>query len=60
VRGATIQVAENEAVDAAIRRYQELVPDAPREKVEAGRVALMMIANAIRVNTRWFWEGPDA
>ena len=58
--GASVPDAEHNAVDAAIAKYQELDPDAPRDKAEASRTALMMIANAIRVNTAWFWHGPDA
>ena len=58
--GATIQRAEHDAADAAIAKYQELDPSAPREKVEASHAALMLIANGIRVNTTWYWEGPDA
>jgi hypothetical protein len=47
---------EEAAVTAAIAKYQELDPTAPREKVEASATALLMIANAIRVNYRLVLE----
>jgi hypothetical protein len=36
------------------------VPDAPPTRLEVSEIVNVMIANAIRVNTDWFWRGPDA
>jgi hypothetical protein len=36
------------------------VPDAPPTRLEVAEIVNVMIANAIRVNTDWFWHGPDA
>ena len=58
--GASPHRQEIAAVDAAIDVYQQLAPDAPKDRLEASRSVIPMISNAIRVNTRWFWEGPDA
>lgn len=58
--GASPPEYREAAVNAAIRRYQELGPTAPVDRREASKTALLMIANAISVDTRWFWHGPDA
>ena len=45
---------------AAERRYLELRPEAAADPLEAsGRVG-QLIANAVAVDPRWFWHGPDA
>ena len=45
--------------DAAERRYLELRPESATDRLEAsGRVG-GMIANAVAVDPRWFWHGPD-
>ena len=51
---------QSDAVDAAIREYQRLNPDAPVEKPDASRLVIKMIAAAINADTEWFWRGPDA
>jgi hypothetical protein len=57
--GASPPEYQEAAVDAAIRKYQEIDPDAPADRREASAMALLMIANAINANTNWFWNGPD-
>jgi hypothetical protein len=47
------------AYEAARAKYLELDADAPSDRLEASARVSEMIAFAIRVNTRWFWEGPD-
>jgi hypothetical protein len=51
---------EATALDAAHATYRRLVPDAPPTRLEVSEIVNVMIANAIRVNTDWFWHGPDA
>jgi hypothetical protein len=58
--GATESDCERAAVDAAIRRYQELDPTARCNRHDAVAVALEMVGNVILADHRWFWRGPNA
>jgi hypothetical protein len=40
--------------------YLRLDPDAPADRLAASAIVTTMIARAIRANTEWFWDGPDA
>jgi hypothetical protein len=51
---------QNEAVDAAIAEYQQLSPYATRDTLAVSGEVNRMIAAAINVNPRWFWQEPDA
>jgi hypothetical protein len=57
--GATGADCERAAVDAAIRRYQELEPPAPLN-LHAAAAVLEMVGHVILANPGWFWHGPDA
>ena len=48
------------ARDAAIDRYLELRPDTAQDRVAASARVAQLIANAVAVDPRWFWHGPDA
>ena len=50
---------EERATKAALAKYLELAPGAAANMLEASARKNTMIANAIRVNTDWFWFGPD-
>jgi hypothetical protein len=56
--GASPPEYERQAVEAAIVVYRRHDPDSAR--LEAARMALLMIANAINADVNWFWNGPDA
>jgi hypothetical protein len=57
---ATESDRERAAVDAAIRRYQELDPTAPFNRHDAVAATLEMVGNVILADHLWFWHGPDA
>jgi hypothetical protein len=48
------------AYEVAHAMYLRLDPDAPPGRLAASAIVTALIANAIRANTAWFWEGPDA
>jgi hypothetical protein len=48
------------AYEAAHAMYLRLDPDAPADRLKASAIVTALIAQAIRANTSWFWEGPDA
>jgi hypothetical protein len=57
---ATQSDCERAAVDAAIRRYQELDPTAPFNRHDAVAATLDMVGKLILADHLWFWHGPDA
>jgi hypothetical protein len=57
--GAGPPEMEHRAYEAARSKYLELDPDALADWLEASARVSEMIAFAIRVDTEWFWHGPD-
>jgi len=60
VASGTESDRERAAIDAAIRRYQELDPTAPFNRHDVVAATLEMIGNVILADHVWFWHGPDA
>jgi hypothetical protein len=57
---ATESDCERAALDAAIRRYQELDPTAPFNRYDAVAATLELVGNVILADHLWFWHGPEA
>jgi hypothetical protein len=58
--GATVSDRERAAVDAAIRKHQELDPAAPFNRHDAVATTFEMVGRVILADHLWFWHGPDA
>lgn len=54
------ELTEPPASNATIDRYLELRPGAAQNRFAASAHVAQLIANAVAVDPRWFWHGPDA
>jgi hypothetical protein len=55
-----VQKRQSEALAAATAAYRRLSPWATGGRLAVSGEVNRMIAAAINVDPRWFWEGPDA
>jgi hypothetical protein len=54
------QKRQNAALATATAAYRRLSPHATGDKLAVSSEVNRMIAAAINVDPRWFWEGPHA
>jgi hypothetical protein len=54
------QRRESDALAAATADYRRLDPSAPDDPLAVSGEVNRMIAAAININPKWFWQGPDA